>query len=255
MKSKFIQSTAIMPFLNICSLLLGSLMVLFYLFVYLPAPPPTTPKSFREAKRVARKIFINHPSTFYCNCNFDENGNIDLKNCGYVAGKYPKRAQHIEFEHIMPAHHFGKNLPCWRKFLCTRADGSTYRGRQCCQKIDVRFQRMEADLHNIVPAVGEINQARSNYSFAELPHFPAGQYGKCPIKIDARHHLVEPQAPIRGLIARAYLYMSVRYNIPLQSQEFTLFHKWNAEYPVSAWEQAWNKEVTHIQGNPNTLIH
>ena len=41
----------------------------------------------------------------------------------------------------MPAENFGKHLPCWQ-------DG----GRKACEK-DPVFSKMEADMHNLVPAI------------------------------------------------------------------------------------------------------
>lgn len=40
----------------------------------------------------------------------------------------------------MPAHNFGKHLPCWKNG-----------GRKGCRK-DKTFKAMESDMHNLVPA-------------------------------------------------------------------------------------------------------
>ena len=52
----------------------------------------------------------------------------------------PIRANRIEWEHIMPAENFGKHLPCWQNG-----------GRKACEK-DPLFNKMEGDMHNLVPA-------------------------------------------------------------------------------------------------------
>ena len=52
----------------------------------------------------------------------------------------------------MPAHTFGKHLACWKQG-----------GRKKCQK-DSYFQKMESDVQNIVPTIGQINRDRRNYA-------------------------------------------------------------------------------------------
>lgn len=42
-----------------------------------------------------------------------------------------------------------------------------YKGRKCCEKIDATFQRAEAELYNLWPAEGLVNQARANLFMAD----------------------------------------------------------------------------------------
>lgn len=124
----------------------------------------------------------------------------------------------------MPAHHFGQHMPCWR-------DG----GRKACKK-DPTFKAMEADLYNMVPAVGEVNGDRSNFKFGMLEG-PATQYGDCKMKIDFKAKRAEPPKAVRGDIARIYFYMSEKYKIPLSNQQTKLFQAWDKLDPESKWEQ------------------
>ena len=66
----------------------------------------------------------------------------------------------------MPAENFGRQLSCWKEG-----------GRKAC-KNDITFNEMEADMHNLVPSIGELNADRSNYKFA-ADKVKVGQYGKC----------------------------------------------------------------------------
>nr|WP_058532942.1 DUF4113 domain-containing protein [Legionella saoudiensis] len=77
----------------------------------------------------------------------------------------------------------------------------TLKGRTCCQKIDERFRHMDAELYNLWPESGLINQARSNYRFGMVP----GQddYFGCTIKIDKATRRVEPADVAKGVVARA----------------------------------------------------
>ena len=95
---------------------------------------------------------------------------MDLGPCGYQARADRRRAQRIETELIMPAWEFGHQLKCWQEG-----------GREQCGKV-AQFKKMEGDLHNLFPSVGEINKDRLNYQFTDMGAKPT-QYGKCPMVI------------------------------------------------------------------------
>lgn len=109
-----------------------------------------------------------------------------------------KRALRVEFEHMTPAENFGRPLPCWHAYLCTDSKGKPYKGRRCCAKIDTRFKRMEAELYNLWPSEGLVNQARSNYRYAQIGTHE-NFYG-CNIQIDKTHRRVEPDEFIKGVV-------------------------------------------------------
>jgi len=210
-------------------------------------------KNFTEAKKEAWKIYATHLESFYCQCAFTPQGEIIPKTCPYSPSKVTSRTYKVEWEHIVPAKVFGENRLCWRKNICIKQDGTKYKGRACCTKADKTFQRMEADLHNLVPAIGSINQARGTYPFG-LVEENIEDFMGCPLKISRTEKKVELRPEIRGLIARAYLYMSTQYDISLPSAEKTLYEQWNQEYPPDGWEIEWNEKVSQVQGNHNTYI-
>lgn len=141
----------------------------------------------------------------------------------------------------MPAHNFGRHLPCWKN--C---------GRKACKK-DKTFKAMEADMHNLVPAIGEVNGDRSNYKFgADIPK--TKQYGQCKMEVDFKAKRAYVKEDIRGDIARTYFYMSNRYNVRLSKQEKRMMEVWNKQDPVSNWERIKNKRITKLQGNSNPYI-
>ena len=137
--------------------------------------------SYQYSKRILKKIYVNNQKTFYSNCEYSykkKNKNmINNKQCGYIPknkftkkGKLNKRARRIEWEHIVPAHEFASKFICWEKGdqRCIKKNGKKYRGRKCCSKVNKRFKFMEADLHNLVPSIGELNANRSNYKFSTI---------------------------------------------------------------------------------------
>ena len=102
------------------------------------------PRTFSEAKKVAWKLYAPQSTEFYCGCKYTGN-KVNLTACGYVPRKNAKRAARIEWEHIVPAWQIGHQRQCWQ-------DG----GRKNCTRYDPTYQKAEADLHNLVPSIGEV---------------------------------------------------------------------------------------------------
>lgn len=206
-----------------------------------------TPSSFRAAKKEAVKIYHDHKTTFYCGCDIEWKGNKgagkpDLASCGYQVRKQHKRASRTEWEHVMPAWAFGHQLQCWK-------EGK----RKNCKKNSPRFKTMSSDLHNLVPAIGEVNGDRSNFRFTDWNGKPY-QYGQCPMIVDFKARQVQPSGHSRGAIARTYLYMSDQYGIKLSKAQKRLMTGWNKAYSVSNWECRRDERIKAIQGWGNPYV-
>ena len=113
---------------------------------------------------------------------------------------------------------------------------------------------MEADLHNLVPAIGELNGDRSNFKMGLIIGEPRA-YGRCDFEVDFKLRTVEPVKDIRGDIARIYFYMRDQYQIDLNMQQNSMFKVWNKADPVSAWEIERDRRIHKIQGNRNPYIY
>ena len=204
-----------------------------------------TPASFSSAKRLASRIYQSHPVTFYCGCpiqSYQKKLIPDLRSCGYHARKQMTRASRVEWEHVVPAWAFGHQLQCWQKG-----------GRRECRRHSTLFRHMEADLFNLVPAVGEINGDRSNFRFGVLPQVP-DMYGECDFKVDFKSRIAEPPEERRGMIARIYLYMADHYPFSLSRQQRKLYQAWSRLYPVTQWELQRNRLIRAIQGWGNAYV-
>ncbi|STX50912.1 putative endonuclease-1 [Legionella busanensis] len=209
-------------------------------------------KNFGQAKKNARIIFAFHRETLYCRCRFDARLQVDLKSCNMQSAAKFKRARRVEWEHMMPAENFGNQFACWREPLCKKRNGKQYRGRACCERIDPKFRQAEAELYNLWPAVGLVNQARSNYRYSKLnPHTTF--YG-CPITIDSATRRVEPADYAKGIVARANLFMSYKYGIHLSEAQRTLFLMWDTQFPPSNIEKQWAQKVAEVEGYDNPYI-
>lgn len=202
------------------------------------------PQSFREAKQMAARLYASLPGgprTFYCNCAFSGK-QIDASACGYKARKNPRRGARLEWEHVVPAWEFGHQLQCWQNG-----------GRKNCSKNDAQFRRMEADLHNLVPTVGELNGDRSNYRFGMLEG-EARRYGRCDFEVDFKQRRAEPEEDRRGDIARIYFYMRDQYGLKISRQQTQLFNAWHKLDAADDAEREREQRINALQGNGNCYI-
>ena len=109
---------------------------------------------------------------------------------------------------------FGHQLQCWQNG-----------GRRNCVKTSAQFRKMEADINNLAPAIGEINADRSNYRFGMITG-NANQYGRCQVKVDFKQRVVEPPFYARKRIADAYFYMQKTYGLKISDKQQKLFTIW-----------------------------
>lgn len=231
-----------------------------------PEPVPMPPKgkrgipgnsvndSFSKAKKLLqRQVYADHTITFYCDCPFQGK---KLMPCEKYTAKRPgKRASRIEWEHVVPASHFGQSLPEWRNGHpdCVQRDGDHFKGRNCARKINLRFRYMEADMYNLVPAIGEINGLRSNYRY-DMVAGEDREFGPCDFEIESR--VAEPPKRVWGDIARTYKYMEAAYpgqGVMSRANE-KLYEAWDKQDPVDAWECERCKRIEAIQGNENPFV-
>ncbi len=234
-----------------CNFIRQARLILLTLSVFSPLAAShqlgTPVASFAQAKRLSSELYQrNHNQSFYCGCEIkwqNKKGIPQLEACGYQVRKQLKRASRIEWEHVVPAWQFGHQLQCWQ-------DG----GRKNCTRNDKQFKLMEADLHNLTPAIGEVNGDRSNFNFSQWNGQRGESYGQCEMQVDFKQRAAMPPARARGAIARTYLYMNQKYAFNLSKSQQQLMHAWHKTYPVSAWECQRDEKIARIQGNHNPFV-
>ena len=219
--------------------------------VALLSPPVSQARSsdfsFRKSKYIlATQVYQDHRIAFYSGCRFRKYQKKLVpvhSSCGYKPRKNVNRSKRIEWEHVVPAWVFGHQLKCWQEG-----------GRAHCRNSHKRFRQMEADMHNLVPAIGEINGDRSNYRYQMI----AGEkraYGKpVNMEIDFGKRHAEPPENVFGDIGRIYLYMKERYGFRVSKSQLNLFRSWNNLDPVDDWERKRNRLLTQLQGNHNPFV-
>ena len=210
--------------------------------------------SFSKSKKLLLKLYRDNPVTLYCGCSF-KGKKPNLSSCGYIPKKNKKRANRIEWEHVVPAHAFGKSFSEWRNGhpKCVKKNGKKFKGRKCAEKMNDEYRRMQADMFNLYPAIGEVNARRSNYSMSIIEG-ENREFGKCDVEIS--DGIIEPGGEIRGEIARTYLYMDSTYPDRgiISKKNRKLFDAWNQSDPVDEWECERAKRIEKIQGNRNEVV-
>lgn len=202
------------------------------------------PKSYSEARRKLDKIYNGREETFYCKCKyyFNEGSKTpNLSTCDYKPRKPSARSSRVEWEHVVPASILANNLPCWQKG-----------GRKQCTK-DYRYNAIVNDLHNLVPAIGELNQDRSNYHFSYIVG-EKRNYGKCDFEVSVKDKIVEPPEEVRGDIARIWLYMTDRYSLNIPYNYRLQLVQWSKLDPVSWDEIVRDQRIFFAQGNGNPYV-
>lgn len=231
-------------------------------------------RGFDEAKRELGRIYAaaGQHVDLYCGCTFlAEPGRglrVDLSGCGYVSARDASRAERIEWEHAVPAAAFGHTFSEWREGhpRCVDSKGNKFHGRKCARVASAEFARIEADLHNLFPVVGEVNGLRGDLPMGVLDppehtraRSHAGtassfRFGACQSAIERGVFL--PRREVRGDLARAYKYMNASYPERglIDDAHRPVFDAWDREDPPDAWERERNARIAAKQGNANTFI-
>lgn len=227
-------------------------------------------RRFEEAKKELGRIYENAPAhriDVYCGCPFVPAASgpglrVDLAACGYVPARDKARAERIEWEHAVPAAAFGHTFTEWRdgSARCVDKRGRAFRGRKCAHMASAEFARIEADLHNLFPVVGEVNGLRGDLPMGVLDgheHHGARatyRFGGCGSAIE--NGVFMPRREVRGDLARAYKYMDRAYpeRHLIDDAHRALFDGWDRDDPPDEWERERNRLIGARQGNINELI-
>ena len=215
---------------------------------------PEIAESYAIAKRLLYgEVFAGRRETLYCGCPFDAERVPDLAACGYVSRGNPDRAGRIEAEHVVPASWIGQTRRCWREPICEDGKGRSFKGRDCCERIDPEYRLAYNDLHNLWPTVGEVNEQRRNYRFGMIPGEPR-EFGRCDFEVDHAGRRVEPRPEIRGDVARISLYMERFHGVRVSDSQRRFFQSWDEADPPDEFERERNARIRSLLGNGNPFV-
>jgi deoxyribonuclease-1 len=220
------------------------------------------PLSFSTStKWMLEKVYGLNPYTFYCGCEFTPTKTVIYKECGY-APKNPDsvRSRRVEAEHIVTASELGGGLLCYGSERhtysdCVDSNGRVKSGRSCCLKVNPEYRKAHNDLVNLVPAIGEINNARLNKPFG-LVNGEAREFGACDFEVN--NYRAEFREDRTGEVARIRLYMLLRYgnalkmNVDYSTVQQLLYD--STLYPPTQEEIGRNLTICKVQGSGNLLV-
>jgi len=229
-----------------------------------------------QANDLLNDSFGKKGLSFYCKCSFKRKR---IRKCDFTSNAYTGRQRKIEWSHVVSPSLFGPTFTTWNEGhpKCERVadfpsrsrmrsmnysrsyyegllEKKPFKGKECARKIDDLFRRMEADLYNIVPAIGAINALKDGQSPAEIHTF-VPQFGNCDLKILGQNF--DPPSHVKGDVARIYFYMENAYpgkvRIPLKVRK--LLKLWSLRDPVSKEECRRSQQILKLQGNINPFVH
>ena len=209
------------------------LLAVFIAIAWSRVDPTAAPQhyNYRDASKQLRRVYYGElQETLYCGCKYDDKKNVDFSSCNFKPRENPKRksfkrAERIEWEHMVTAHN------------------------------DTTFKIMEGDMHNLYPAIGEVNGDRNNFMYSQWTNDPEPMYGDCKTIIDFKQKKAQPREEARGIIARAHFYMEKTYGVNLSKQDRKLFEAWDKLYPVTPKECERDRRIFKVQGDHNPFVH
>lgn len=210
---------------NLLALLVLLLVALFASYAQESESPTQAGDSstYREVRPLFwSKLYPRGGETLYCGTRFSS-----------------RHGKKINIEHVFPMSWVTKSLHCG--------------DRKKCRRTSRRFNRIEADMHNMYPALAKANKSRSAMAYAMIKG-EKHHYKGCDFEVDFRKRKVEPSPSARGKIARAMLYMADTYNLKLFSSQKKLMLKWHRTSPPGKAEKRRNRKIKEIQGKANPYI-
>lgn len=162
----------------------------------------------------------------------------------------------IEWEHIMPASKMLDDLSeCKIGFEQNRDKYQSK--RDYCQRNNVTYQKRISDLHNLVPAIAQINRDRKDIAYSEKTKLSANDKKNINAfndlrKCGYRHgDVFLPRADVRGWIARTFLYMERMHGVKIEKKQY---ETWAYRYPPSQKEIKIRQLTNSIMGAKSTEV-
>ena len=225
------------------------------------APHQAVSDSWKKAKNdVADTVYNRIGNTFYCGCLYeshdDRDGSatiLDFNDCyNWRSHNYRDAACELNWEHIVPVNLTPVSYrDCWVKPETFDDKCKGKRGRECCERYDEKAKEIIFDPHNLVPAVGQINQLRRDYRYSDLDD--STTFGKCSAGYEEGKF--EPPDCKKGDVARIWFYMRDSHDVEISPQEAEMFQKWSQSDPVSPWEQERERRIFALSKRENRHVH
>ena len=113
----------------------------------------------------------------------------------------------------------------------------------------------KADLHILFPTNSKINSIRGNYPFGDVIKAIEAPCQEAVLGVNsAGERVFEPDDVIKGDMARAIFYFSVRYKIKVDKNEEASLREWHQMDPPDQREIELNEQIFEIQRNRNPFV-
>jgi deoxyribonuclease-1 len=122
-----------------------------------------------------------------------------------------------------------------------------------CNIMNPRYVFMASDLHNMYPALSQVEQARASAHFGTLDETASTSFAELGCEMKTSFKTVEPRDDAKGNIARALFYMFVEYDLPIPG-DVAMYKQWHEMDPPDADERARNDKIAAVQGTRNRFI-
>ena len=206
---------------------------LWLILVFLAAPVGAQQTVFADYSTVQKDVFWSmlYPhggKTLYCGTRFE-------------AGQRTVNGRKLTIEHAFPAAWIAAHHGCPNRNACEYPE----------------YGYAEADLHNLWPAIGNINSSRSDQSLGEIPGEQRRFEDYCADfeRTEGADAIVEPRDAVKGDMARSILYMLNAYGLEVPSNmDRAMLLNWHRRDPPDDMERRRNSAIKHIQGNVNPYI-
>jgi deoxyribonuclease-1 len=162
------------------------------------------------------------------------------------------KAETVSIVHLMAVEKFGQYFSCWKHPRCLSGKGRRYGGYKCCQLSSKTFRKLNGELYNLWPSIRYFEKLRKQTKWSSEK--TGERILGCDVWSDRALMTMTPGDPAKGVIARATLFMSDFYNIPLSEKERILMFSWHTLNPPSQWEKEWARKVSQIEGYQNPYI-
>jgi hypothetical protein len=113
------------------------------------------------------------------------------------------------------------------------------------------FGQTKADMYHLFAIESKINGARGNLPFCEAN---GSEINASERESHMGSSCFEPPDEQKGATARAMMYMTVAYDLKIDSEQEKVLRKWNLQFPVSDFEFNRAKKIEALQGNINPFV-
>ena len=210
------------------------------------------PENRSQAEKILTMVYLDYKKSGLerCDYHYDVTSCLDKTIVETAGCSLNENNLTIGWMQVVLPNFYAKDMTCFKDDGCVSPyTGNTYGGTLCCRQKNVAYQKIQGDLYNYIPVVSLLIEARGTRRFGVVKKadFVIGQ-----TRFDKQ--FIEPEASVKGDVARVYLYMDKTYNIQLLQTQKKLFLQWHKMDKVDEQECALSKIYKKILKRINPYV-